>query len=79
MDTSNNHLMNMESVEYLLADRRAEFDVVPLHLQNAAKKKLNGRNSAFVSKDSGGKLSKWAAQERKKKRQAQKASRKANR
>lgn len=41
------------------------FQPIPPHLEGAAKRKLNGRRSAKVSRNSGGKLSKWAAEQRK--------------
>lgn len=55
------------------------FTPVPPELEPAAIKKLAGQSQAVVSLTSGGKLSKWAAQERKKKRKAAAASRKKNR
>jgi hypothetical protein len=92
MDTGRNHLV---SAEQLAALREAGEDVgayqeVPTRLQRAALKKLAGRREAIVSKTSGGKLSKWAAAERKRaagnvakkrtsRRAMAKATRKANR
>ncbi len=55
------------------------FEPVPDHLSHAARRKLNGRESAQVSFTSNGKLSRWAAKKRKKKRQMAKAARRANR
>lgn len=52
---------------------------VPKELETAAKKKLAGKDEAYVSLTSGGKLSKWAAKERKGKRKMQKESRRKNR
>ena len=46
---------------------------VPTELKGAAEKKLAGRDEAMVSLTSGGKLSKWAAQKRKERREAEKA------
>lgn len=56
-----------------------DFIPIPGYLQNAAKKKLAGKQSAHVSFTSGGKLSKWAADQRKKKRKEAKESRRRNR
>jgi len=53
------------------------YEPLPENLQEAARRKLNGRDSAFVSKTSGGKLSKFAAGKRKAKRK--KARKAANR
>lgn len=52
---------------------------VPKELETAAKKKLAGKDEAFVSLTSGGKLSKWAAKQRKDKKKAAKLSRRKNR
>lgn len=61
--------------------KEAGFTPIPRRLRKAAEKKIKqaGNNKAFVSLTSGGELSKFAASERKKKRKAQKASRKKNR
>lgn len=56
-----------------------EFIPVPPTLAPAARKKLNGNDSAVVSMSSGGKLSKWAKSQRKKKRKMAKESRRQNR
>lgn len=52
---------------------------VPEELEKAAEIKLNGKSDAYVSKTSGGKLSKFNASKRKAKRRQQKRSRKNNR
>ena len=52
---------------------------VPKELETAAKKKLAGKAEAYVSLTSGGKLSKWAAKQRKAKRKIAAESRKKNR
>ena len=44
------------------------FIPVPSELEKAATKVLAGKDSAVVSRTSGGKLSRWAASERKKRR-----------
>jgi len=46
------------------------YQPVPKELENAAEKKLAGKDEAYVSLTSGGKLSKWAARQRKLKRKA---------
>jgi hypothetical protein len=77
MNPNNNHLVaNVESINERI---RNEYDQIPEHLNRAARRKLAGRSEAFVSKTSGGKLSKHAAGLRKKKRQAAKAARRSNR
>ncbi len=52
---------------------------VPDHLNRAASQVLSGRNEGHVSLRSGGKLSRWAAQQRKSKRKMERHSRKRNR
>jgi hypothetical protein len=55
------------------------YDPIPEGLARAAEQKLNGNSEAYVSKASGGKLSKWASEKRKQKRKMAKKSRKQNR
>jgi hypothetical protein len=57
----------------------AGYEVLPDDLQGAARRKLAGRSEAHVSKNSGGKLSRWAAGRRKARRQTAKESRRRNR
>lgn len=52
---------------------------LPLELNHAAETVLKGNDKARVSFNSGGKLSKWAAKQRKAKRRMQKQSRNKNR
>jgi len=47
------------------------FTPIPKELDKAAEKKLAGKDSVLVSLTSGGKLSRWAAAERKKKRKGE--------
>jgi len=57
MNVDTNHLVNV-------TDRTgvpAGYDLLPESLNRAAKRKLNGKDNAYVSKTSGGKLSRWAA------------------
>ena len=42
-----------------------DFKQLPASLQHAAKVALKGKQSTFISKNSGGKLSRWANQQRK--------------
>lgn len=55
------------------------YEPVPDNLLRAANKKLAGKNEAYVSLTSGGKLSRWAAKQRKAKRKVVRASRRRNR
>ncbi len=55
------------------------FEPLPIELQHAAKVKLNGNKSAFVSKSSGGKLSKFARKRRQEARRVAKQARRRNR
>lgn len=52
---------------------------VPKELDHAAQCALDGKEETTISMTSGGKLSKWAAKERKAKRKQQRESRKQNR
>ncbi|HML23557.1 MAG TPA: hypothetical protein PKD09_18010 [Aggregatilinea sp.] len=52
---------------------------IPPELNRAARRKLAGHSQATVSLTSGGKLSKWAAKQRKAKRKVAKDSRRKNR
>ena len=70
MNTSNNHLINEETLKELDERARKKYNPVPGALEYAAKRKLNGEKEAYVSKTSGGKLSKWAAKKRKKKKKS---------
>lgn len=79
MRTDNNHLVSEDFLKTLKEAEKQAYTPVPGNLQNAASRELAGRSSTFVSKHSGGKLSKWSASERKKKRKAQTQARKLNR
>ena len=52
---------------------------VPEHLSRAARRALGKATKVTISKTSGGKLSRWAAQQRKARRKAAKQARKRNR
>jgi len=76
MNPDSNHLVNpsmlgenlkqIEQEELMKALSQQGYKELPENLQHAAKVKLNGRSEAYVSKNSGGKLSKWAANIRQK-------------
>lgn len=72
MDTRTNHLVTQEALEKMEALERARYTLVPKRLRRAATKKLAGRSEATVSRRSGGKLSQWAAEQRRKQQKAAK-------
>lgn len=72
-------LRNIENLKEMVKAKAEGFEEVPEYLNKAAKLKLKGEKSAMVSLTSGGRLSRWAASKRKKKRQKAKAERRANR
>lgn len=55
------------------------FEEVPKELRHSAELTLKGLDSVIVSRTSGGKLSKWAAQRRKARNKMARESRKRNR
>jgi ABC-type enterochelin transport system substrate-binding protein len=61
------------------AEKNNIFTPIPEELEHAAEAKLKGQDSAMVSLTSGGKLSKWAAKQRKAKRKAEQEARRKNR
>ena len=87
MDTESGHLVTSEMLEEILkkdSEKAKKYTPVPKSLEEAAKKKLAGKNEAMVSLTSGGKLSRWAAHDRrekkrKKARKNAKESRRRNR
>jgi len=79
MNIDDNELVSAKTFSQMNELEKQKFTPIPPELQSAAERKLNGRGSVSVSKHSGGKLSRWAAVERKKKRKAQKKARRANR
>lgn len=79
MDTRTNTLYKSKEEALKMGVLMNDLAMIPDNLQNAAEKKLNGLSSVKVSHTSGGQLSRFAAQHRKKKRRMQKQSRKANR
>jgi hypothetical protein len=64
MNVSDNHLIEWQSGD----NPPEDYTLLPEYLNRAARRKLGKENSAYVSKTSGGKLSKWAAKMRKAKR-----------
>ncbi len=81
MNSNTGHLVTSDYIDSLPDKLKEQFEEdytpVPEHLDKAARLKLKGQREAYVSKTSGGKLSKWAAQDRKKKRATSVAKRKA--
>lgn len=79
MQPSTGHLVS--NIEDLPESVRGDYVRVPAHLNRAARRKLDGKPEAYVSLTSGGALSQFAAQQRKRKakRKAVKAARKRNR
>ncbi len=73
MNPNTNHLMALP--EDMVAP--AGYIPLPEELEHAAKVKLAGKSEATVSKNSGGKLSNWAKDKRKKK--SSKVSQRKNR
>ena len=75
--------MNVETNELIRVREGQEtppgFEPVPEGLNRAARRTLGHRDSVVVSRTSGGRLSRWAAQRRKAKRKMAAASRKRNR
>lgn len=68
MNPNTNELREMQSEAAMKVFSKQGFEPLPKDLQHAAKRKLKGKKSVFVSKTSGGKLSKWAAKRRKEKK-----------
>ena len=80
MNPDTGHLVTQEVLERMDEEKKKQYKPLPQRLNRAAKRKLAGKGEATVSLTSGGKLSQWAAQERKKKRRkTARASRKRNR
>ena len=83
MQIETGHLVADAKMQEFLKELKREevekYKQVPEELESAAKKKLAGKDEAFVSLTSGGKLSKWAAKQRKEKAKMQKQSRRKNR
>ena len=68
MDSQTNHLVSGEEKEKINKFVTShEYEPLPEDLQLAAKLTLKGKDSVFISKTSGGKLSKYAAKRRRRK------------
>lgn len=65
MNTDTNHLIALEDGE----TPPPGYEVLPPELWRAARLKLVGKKEATVSRRSGGKLSRWAANERRSRRE----------
>ena len=81
MDVESGRLMRAELLKALgengelSEEEQKNFEPVPVNLERAAMLKLAGADEAQVSLTSGGKLSKWAAKERKKRKSRNKIAR----
>ncbi len=64
MNPDTNELVKFSSVMNVNDLKKDGFILVPQSLEQAAKLMLRGKKSVIVSKTSGGKLSKWAAEKR---------------
>jgi len=71
MNPNTNELVRVKNRDIRDLLRRG-FIPIPKKLHHAAEYRLGEKDSVVVSKNSGGKLSKWAAKKRKEKRAAQK-------
>lgn len=74
MNIENNHLITFEG-EF----PPEGYQPIPPELLKVAERALKGRSETVISKHSGGKLSKWAAQQRKQKRKVAKETKRRNR
>lgn len=79
MNCDTGHLITEEMFKRLSAEKQQAYVGVPADLEPAAIRKLQGQDEAYVSLSSGGKLSKFAAANRKHRRKLAKQSRKVNR
>ena len=83
MNVNTGHLITPEMFQAMQDSQQKDYMQVPQELQSAAEKKLAGKPEATVSLASGGKLAKWASEQRKSKRKSRskiaRESRKRNR
>lgn len=79
MNCDTGHLVTRAMLDMMEVKARAAYTPVPEHLSLAAHRTLAGRQETYVSPSSGGKLSKFAAANRKQRRKVAKQSRKQNR
>jgi len=78
MNPETNELRVFEDEEELRKAIKLGFEAVPDYLEHAAKLKLGKKESVFVSKTSGGKLSRWARKKRREKDRHKKMMGKCN-
>jgi len=64
MNPDTNELVRPDGYKEILKLYEKGFMPIPKSLERAARLKLGKKKSVFVSKTSGGKLSKWAAKKR---------------
>ena len=72
MNPDTNELVRIGSSEVMAELKEKGFIPLPKTLERAANLKLGKNKSAFVSKTSGGKLSKWAAKKRRERNEQKK-------
>jgi len=75
MDPNTGHLITDEHEKFNELIESGQYMPIPLQLEEAANRKLKGRKEAKVSLTSGGKLSRFAASERKKRKRWKKYKR----
>ena len=78
MNVDTNHLVALHNAQRD-ALRALDYEEIPGDLEPAARAVLRGRTEAYVSRTSGGKLSRYAAKRRKEKRKQARVARKRNR
>jgi hypothetical protein len=79
MNITTNEVVTAAWLERLPMEERASYIPVPEHLSKAAHRVLGHSQSAHVPRSSKSPLAKWAAEKRRKRRQMERASRRANR
>ena len=77
MNPDTNELRSFNLEEYAKAMKEG-FEPIPNSLERAASLKLGKNKSVFVSKTSGGKLSKWAAKKRRERAEQRKMVERCN-
>ena len=79
MNIDTNELVTAAEMARMSAAERSRFTPVPEHLSKAAHKALGHSQRVRIPRDCKSPLAKWAAEKRRKRRQMQRESRKANR
>lgn len=79
MNCDTGHLVTQEILEKMEELHRLQYEAIPAELEGAAIRKLHGEKEAHVSLTSGGKLSRFAAANRKQRRAMEAQYRKSNR